>query len=67
MKKWFAKIASALFCTLVLALPAHAGTPMTERIAIEAGVKAEIMKDLAVPYNPLEGLSGTGQPHLNCW
>lgn len=37
---------------------AFAGTPMTERIAVEAGVKAEVAKDLAMPYRPLEGLSG---------
>lgn len=47
------------FCYLLAAIPpAFAGTPMTERIALEVGVKAGVMKDLAVPYNPLEGLSG---------
>lgn len=38
--------------------PVHAGTPMSGRVAVEAGVKAEIAKDLATPCNPLENLSG---------
>lgn len=38
--------------------PAHAGTPMSDRVAVEAGVKTEIMKDLAQAYKPLESLSG---------
>lgn len=37
---------------------AHAGTPMSDRIAVEAGVKTEITKDLASPYSPHESLSG---------
>ena len=59
---WRQKVAQvltmAIFGVFVLTAPAHAGTPVTERIAVEAGVKAEVMKDLALPYNPLEGLSG---------
>ena len=58
----FRKIAQAvavsLYCVLAALDPAHAGTPMTERIAVEAGVKAEVMKDLALSYNPLDDLSG---------
>lgn len=46
----------ALFFTVLIASLSHA-TP-AERIAVEAGVRASVMKDLAVPYNPLEGLSG---------
>ena len=38
--------------------PAHAGTPMSDRVAVEAGVKTEITKDLAQAYKPLEALSG---------
>jgi hypothetical protein len=48
----------SLYCVLGIINAAYAGTPMTERIAVEAGVKAEVSKDLALPYNPLEGLSG---------
>ena len=36
---------------------AHAGTPAADRVALEAGVRAEVMKDLAAPYRPTEGLS----------
>lgn len=36
---------------------AHAGTPMSDRVAVEAGVKTEIAKDLASPYSPHESLS----------
>lgn len=35
---------------------AHAGTPLTDRVAVEAGVRAEVSKDLALPYNPGEAL-----------
>lgn len=38
--------------------PAHAGTPMSDRVAVEAGVKAEVEKDLSQAYTPLEALSG---------
>lgn len=55
-------ILSALALYLVYLLgfsfSAHAGTPMSDRVAVEAGVKAEITKDLATPCNPLENLSG---------
>lgn len=50
--------AVSFYCLFVMLSSAYAGTPITERIAVEAGVKAEVMKDLALPYNPLEGLSG---------
>lgn len=57
-RKFFSAFAVSFYCLCVLLASAHAGTPVTERIAVEAGVKAEVVKDLAVPYNPLEGLSG---------
>ena len=34
--------------------PAHAGTPMSDRVAVEAKVRADVGKDLALPYNPGE-------------
>lgn len=37
---------------------AHAGTPISDRMAVEAGVKTEVAKDLASPYSPHESLSG---------
>ena len=47
------------FCCLIgLCHTASAGTPMSDRMAVEAGVKAEIAKDLASPYSPHESLSG---------
>ena len=36
---------------------AHAGTPMSDRVAVEVGVKAQVNKDLALPYNPGEALA----------
>ena len=46
----------ALFFCLFLGITsfAQAGTPMSDRIAVEAGVKTEIAKDLASPYSPHE-------------
>lgn len=35
----------------------HAGTPMTDRVAVEAKVRAEVGKDLALPYKPGEALA----------
>lgn len=51
---------TALFvCLFSGTIPfAHAGTPMSDRVAVEAGVKTEIAKDLASPYSPHESLSG---------
>ena len=47
------------FCCLIgLCHTASAGTPMSDRVAVDAGVKAEIAKDLASPYSPHESLSG---------
>lgn len=41
------------FCCLIgLCHTASAGTPMSDRVAVEAGVKAEIAKDMASPYSP---------------
>ena len=37
---------------------AHAGTPISDRMAVEAGVKTEVAKDLASPYSPHESFSG---------
>lgn len=36
---------------------AHAGTPMSDRVAVEVGVKAQVTKDLALPYNSGEALA----------
>ena len=46
------------YCLIGLCHTASAGTPMSDRMAVEAGVKAEIAKDLASPYSPHESLSG---------
>lgn len=40
-----------------VAAPALAGTPMSDRVAVEAGVKAQVSKDMALPYNPAEALA----------
>lgn len=47
-----------LCCFLGCFHSAHAGTPMSDRVAVEAGLKAEVTKDLATPFKPLETLSG---------
>ena len=48
-----------VFCCLIgLCHTASAGTPMSDRVAVEAGVKTEIAKDLASSYTPHESLSG---------
>ena len=36
---------------------AHAGTPMSDRVAVEVGVRAQVNKDLALPYTPGEALA----------
>lgn len=36
---------------------AHAGTLLTDRVAVKAGVRAEVGKDLALPYKPGEALA----------
>lgn len=53
-------LAQALFfcCLLGFFHTAFAGTPMSDRVAVEAGVKADITKDLSQSYTPLETLSG---------
>lgn len=53
-------LAQALFfcCLLGFFRTAFAGTPMSDRVAVEAGVKADITKDLSQYYTPLETLSG---------
>lgn len=45
-------------CFCLNAILAHAGTPMSDRVAVQAGVKTEIARDLSQPYTPLETLSG---------
>lgn len=45
-------------CLLGLFHTAFAGTAISDRMAVEAGVKTEITKDLAQTYKPLEALSG---------
>lgn len=48
-----------LLCSLAgTAFFAHAETLMSDREAVQAGVKTEIAKDLSQPYTPLETLSG---------
>ncbi|MDR2574628.1 MAG: hypothetical protein LBC94_09880, partial [Desulfovibrio sp.] len=48
-------IAVISMCFLaVSAFPAYSAT--AERVAVEAGVRAEVNKDLALPYQPGEGL-----------
>lgn len=51
-------IALSLFFNMFCANPVHAGTPISDRLAVEAGVKADIAKDLSQPHMPLETLSG---------
>lgn len=50
----------AIFLCAFLAFfqSAHAGTPISDRMAVETGVKTEVAKDLASPYSPHESLSG---------
>jgi hypothetical protein len=47
-------LAVSVFCFLVGAYPAHAAK--ADRVAVEARVRAEVNKDLAMPYRPGEGL-----------
>lgn len=47
----------AVLLALSAHTPAHAGTPLTDRVAVEAGVRAEVSKDLALPYGPGEALT----------
>ena len=47
----------AVLLALSAHTPAHAGTPLSDRVAVEAGVRAEVSKDLALPYSPGEALS----------
>ena len=50
----------ALLMTLIFLTSyslSFAGTPMSNRVAVEAGVKAQVSKDLALPYNPGEALA----------
>lgn len=37
--------------------PAYAGTPMSERVAVETGVRADVNKDLALPDKSGESLA----------
>ena len=40
--------AFSLYCLLTLVSAAHAGTPTSDRLAVQAGVKTEIAKDLSL-------------------
>lgn len=51
----FSMIATAL--VLLSVHVAHAGTPMMDRVAVEGKVRAEVGKDLVLPYNPGETLT----------
>ena len=51
----FSIIAAALM--LLSVHVAHAGTPMSDRVAVEAKVRAEVSKDLALPHKPDESLA----------
>lgn len=56
-----ALLATTIFTMCTLAFftsPLHAGTSLSDRMAVQAGVKTEIAKDLASPYSPHERLSG---------
>ncbi len=57
MFKRFFAVPLAFFCSLLCLSPAFAGTPMSDRVAVEAGVRAEVSKDLALPYNSGEALA----------
>jgi hypothetical protein len=46
--------ALVFLCAMLMAHFSHAST--AERVAVEAGVRAEVGKDLALPYQPGEGL-----------
>jgi hypothetical protein len=50
-----AAVVSLIF--LAAQIPAFAGTPMSDRVAVAAKVRAEVSKDLTVPYNPGEVLT----------
>lgn len=47
-----------VFCLLVRADYIHAASSMPDRVTLEAGVRAEISKDLSAPYKPGEELMG---------
>lgn len=51
-------VAFSLYCLLTLGSVVHAGTPISDRLAVQAGVKTEIAKDLSQPHTSLETLSG---------
>lgn len=56
-----ALLATTIFTMCTLAFftsPLHAGTSLSDRMAVQAGVKTEIAKDLASLYSPHERLSG---------
>ena len=50
----FVMMALVFICACVTAFPAYSAT--AERVAVEAGVRSEVGKDLALPYRPGEGL-----------
>ena len=50
-------VALAMLAILMANAPAHAGTPMSDRVSVAAKVRAEVNKDLAQPYNPAQALA----------
>lgn len=48
--------ATAIMLSFVVFAPAHAGRPMSDRMAVEAKVWAEVAKDMDIPYKPGEAL-----------
>ena len=50
-------VALAMLAILMANAPAHAGTPMSDRVSVAAKVRAEVNKDLALPYNPAQALA----------
>ena len=58
MHKLFLSVASSAFLVFMPAKFAHPATPHAERIAIEARVKADMAKDLALPHEIPESLMG---------
>ena len=48
---------AAMLLSLTAPCLAYAGTPLSERVAVEAGVRAEVNKDLAIPDKTDEALA----------
>lgn len=50
-------MAMLILLSLTALSPAYAGTPMSERVAVEAGARADVNKDLALPDKSGEALA----------